>query len=64
MKIVELREKNTDELLKTVDELRTKIHQTQLDVVMNKSHATADIATAKKDLARVMTVLSEKELNA
>jgi len=64
MKVVELREKNIDELLKVVDDLKASIHQGQMDLMINKSQVTSDIRNAKKDLARVMTVIKEKKHNA
>ncbi len=60
MKVVELREKTVDELLVLADELRASIHQTQMDLMMKKSQNNCDIRKARKDLARVMTVLGEK----
>jgi len=64
MKVVELREKNIDELLIVVDELKANIHQSQMDLMMNKSQSSSDICNIKKDLARVMTVIKEKKSNA
>jgi ribosomal protein L29 len=63
MKIVEMREKNNEELSVIADDLRAKIHQTQCDVAMNKSKTVSDIRSAKKELARVLTVINEKSLN-
>ncbi len=60
MKVVELREKNIDELLIVVDELKASIHQTQMDLMMKKTQKNRDIRNAKKDLARIMTVIGEK----
>ncbi|XLQ20309.1 MAG: 50S ribosomal protein L29 [Candidatus Moraniibacteriota bacterium] len=60
MKVVELREKNIDELLKTADDLKASIHQTQMDLMMKKTQNNRDIRKSKKDLARVMTVVAEK----
>ncbi|MEA3323499.1 MAG: 50S ribosomal protein L29 [Patescibacteria group bacterium] len=64
MKVVELREKSIEELLIVADELKVSIHQNQVDIVMNKSQNNYDIRNAKKDLARVLTVIKEKESNA
>jgi len=64
MKVVELREKSIDELLKVVDDLKASVHQSQMDLMMNKSQKNSDIRNAKKDLARVMTVIGEKKRNA
>ena len=64
MKVVELREKSIDELLSVADELKVTIHQNQIDIAMNKTQNNYDIRNAKKDLARVMTVISEKKASA
>ena len=60
MKVVELREKNIDEFLKTADDLKASIHQTQMDLMMKKTQNNRNIRNSKKDLARVMTVIAEK----
>ncbi|HIP50174.1 MAG TPA: 50S ribosomal protein L29 [Candidatus Pacebacteria bacterium] len=64
MKVVELREKSIDELLKVVEDLKASVHQSQMDLIMNKSQKSSDIRNVKKDLARVMTVIKEKRSNA
>ncbi len=64
MKVVEIREKNIDELLKVVEDLKANVHQSQMDLMMNKSQKSSDIRNIKKDLARVMTVIEEKKRNA
>ncbi len=64
MKVVEIREKNIDELLKVAQDLKASIHQSQMDLMMNKSQKSSDIRNIKKDLARVMTVIEEKKRNA
>ncbi len=64
MKIVELREKNIDELRVIADDLRADMHQKKLEIAMNTASDHGVIAHAKKDLARVMTVIGEKERTA
>lgn len=61
MKIVELREKNIDELRVIADDLRSGIHQKRMEVAMNTAGDHGVIAKSKKELARVMTVIAEKE---
>ncbi|PID52354.1 MAG: 50S ribosomal protein L29 [Candidatus Moraniibacteriota bacterium] len=61
MKIVELREKNVDELHVIADDLRADIHQKKLEISMNTASDHGVVAKNKKELARVMTVISEKE---
>jgi len=64
MKVVELREKNNEELLVVADDLKVTIHQGQMDLAMNKSQGHRSIRDAKRDLARVMTVIGEKNRSA
>jgi large subunit ribosomal protein L29 len=64
MKVVELREKSIDELLSVADELKVTIHQNQIDIAMNKAQNNYNIRNAKKDLARVMTIINEKKASA
>lgn len=60
MKVVEMREKSVDELRVIVDELRAQIHQNTMDVMLNKTKSHSMISKAKRDLARVETVITEK----
>jgi ribosomal protein L29 len=60
MKVVELREKKVDELLNIVDELKVSIHQNKMDLIMKKSQSNHSVKVAKKDLARVLTIIEEK----
>lgn len=62
MKLVELREKNRDELLIVCDDLKKDIHQQRMDLAIRKTQDHAKIKKSKKDLARVMTVLREKQV--
>ncbi|MFA5986842.1 MAG: 50S ribosomal protein L29 [Parcubacteria group bacterium] len=64
MKVVELREKNIDELLIVAEDLRGKIHQSVMDITLNKSKEHNKITCAKRDLAQVMTVIGEKKRSA
>ena len=60
MKVVELREKNIEELRIIADELEARIQQNRMDVRMNKSQNHRAIRNDKKNFARVMTVINEK----
>ncbi|PID51740.1 MAG: 50S ribosomal protein L29 [Candidatus Moraniibacteriota bacterium] len=64
MKIVELREKTTDELQVIAQDLQQEIHQKRMDVAMNIAKDHGVIRNKKKDLARVKTVLNEKKRDA
>jgi len=61
MKVVELREKNIEELYVLLDDLKKQIHQNRMDFMLNKSQDSNSISSAKKDLARIKTIIKEKE---
>ncbi len=61
MKTVELREKNIEELYVLADDLKAQIHQKKMDIALNKEQNHRSIRNAKKDLARVMTVITQKK---
>ena len=64
MKVVELREKNINELRVIADDLKARIHQRQTELAMNISQNHRSIRKDKKDLARVMTIINEKNRDA
>lgn len=64
MKARELREKETDALLADVDALRKELFQLRLGY-QTGSVANPNVIRAKrKDLARVLTILREREIAA
>lgn len=62
MKAKELKERDIEELNVVVEDLKATIHKNSMDVSMNKSSNVHLISEAKRDLARVLTVIREMEL--
>ncbi|MCK4635492.1 MAG: 50S ribosomal protein L29 [Candidatus Moranbacteria bacterium] len=63
MKSKELREKDIKELKIIASDLRMSIGSDRMEISMNKSSKTHSINKSKRDLARVLTVIKEKELS-
>lgn len=63
MKSKELREKDIKELKITASDLRMSIGSDRMEISMNKSSKVHSINKSKRDLARVLTVIKEKELS-
>ncbi len=60
MKAKELREKTIEELRKLEKELRRKIQELKMMKVLKKLDKPHLLKFARKDLARVLTVINEK----
>jgi len=60
MKIVEIRKFNTSELAAKSTELREEIVEMKRRLYMGEVQNTRSLRTKRKDLARIMTVLSEQ----
>lgn len=58
----ELKDKTIHELLKLLKEKKTEISALKRDVFMRKSKNTGGLRTVKKDIARIMTFLKQKEV--
>lgn len=56
----ELRTKTVDELIKELRDLRLEVAKISLDMKTGKIEDTNKLYRKKKDIARVMTFLSEK----
>jgi len=59
MKIKEIREKNENELKKSLIELRNKTTKMRFDISGKQLKNHREIRVAKKEIARIMTVFSE-----
>lgn len=59
MKVNELRKKDKKELEKSVSELQRKIADLRFKFSSNKLKNVKEINTAKKELARTLTILNE-----
>ena len=61
MKASELREKTVDELRQREHELAEQLFALRLQKTTGQLEKPAKVRTARKDLARVLTVLTEKQ---
>lgn len=62
MKIKEIRNKKTAELVKELQKSRDKLRTLRFDLVTKKLKKHQEISQAKRKIARILTVLSEREL--
>ena len=60
MKMTELKTKTKEELKKLLLEKREKLHQLNFDLVSGKVKNVREIHFTKKDIARILTLLSIK----
>lgn len=60
MKIAEIRKLSIDELTSKSNELRTNINDLKRKIQLGEINNVRSARLARKDLARVLTVLSEK----
>lgn len=59
--IKELRKMEREELLKRLEELRLELIKLKVQAGMGTLKNTANIRNTRKDVARILTVLSEKK---
>ena len=64
MKAKELQNKSMDELKAMREELKSELFNLRFQHAINQLDNPHKIADVKKDIARVMTVLSQKEAEA
>ena len=64
MKTAEIRDKNSEELATLQKELRGQLFKARIQNHTNQLHSTADLGKLRKDIARVATVLRQRELEA
>ncbi|MCL2013445.1 MAG: 50S ribosomal protein L29 [Oscillospiraceae bacterium] len=62
MKAVELREKATDELIKLEKDLRQELFQLRFQLAINQLENPMRINAVKKEIARIKTILRQREL--
>lgn len=60
MKISELRQKSTAELEKTLQANREKLRQLNFDLASGKVKNVREVRKVKKDIARILTLLCQK----
>jgi large subunit ribosomal protein L29 len=63
MKVAELRDKNADELLKKEQDLRKELFNLRFQKATGEIENPMRIRALRKDIARVLTVLTEKHRN-
>lgn len=61
MKAKELRELSADELAQREKDIRDKLFNFKVQRSTNQLSNTADITKARKDIARITTLLNEKQ---
>ncbi len=62
MKLQDIREKSVDELKTLVVDLKKELFNLRLQKSTNKLENTASISNTKRTIARVKTVITEKEV--
>ena len=63
MKAKEIRNLSTDELNKKLDELKKDLFMLRMQHATNQLDNPMRLATVKKDIARIKTIIREKETN-
>ena len=63
MKTTELRNKAVEELTKKLDELKKDLFMLRMQHATNQLDNPMQIAAVKKDIARIKTIIREKETN-
>lgn len=61
MKIKEFREKNGEELKKIMAEKKARVLTLRFDISAKQVKNNQEYRTVKKDIAKILTVLKEKE---
>ena len=64
MKVAEIRELGVDQLRSRVKDLDDQLFRLRIQKSMGQLEAPAKVREVRKDLARVKTILREKELQA
>ena len=62
MKASELRELSVEELQTKLTELKTELFNLRFQLAVNQLENTSRIGAVKKDIARVSTILRQREL--
>jgi len=60
MKIKELQEKNIEELKKLLLEKQEKVRKVRFDIAAKQVKNNREIRNEKKDIARILTLINEK----
>ena len=62
MKINKVREMSSEELVKELDELKKELFKLRFSLATNGLDNTLKIKEVKKDIAKIKTILREREL--
>lgn len=62
MKIKEIAAKKDKELLAELDQVQAKLTKLRFEVAAKESDKTSDVDKMKKDIARIKTILREREI--
>lgn len=60
MKAKDLRDKNINELIKNLEEKRNEAQALTFDVSVKQAKDHRELRNTKRDIARILTVISEK----
>ncbi|QVK18054.1 50S ribosomal protein L29 [Mycoplasmatota bacterium] len=63
MKANEIRNNSTADLLTKIDELKSELFNLRFQLATGQLENTARIKQVKKDIARMKTIIRERELN-
>jgi large subunit ribosomal protein L29 len=60
----EIREKNSEELQTLIKEKRVQLFKSRIQNHTNQLNSTADLGKLRRDIARITTILRQRELGA
>lgn len=63
MKVQEIRELETKELLQKVEELKKELFELRFQQAIGQLENTARVKEVRKTIARIKTIIRERELN-
>jgi large subunit ribosomal protein L29 len=64
VKAAEIREKNTEELAGLQKDLRVQLFKARIQNHTNQLDSTAKLSKLRRDIARISTILHQRELGA
>ena len=64
MKAAEIREKGTEELTQLEKDLRVQLFKSRIQNHTNQLDSTAKLGQLRRDIARIATILRQRELTA
>jgi large subunit ribosomal protein L29 len=64
VKTAEIREKNSEELATLQKDLRVQLFRARIQNHTNQLNSTAELGKLRKDIARIATIIRQRELEA